>query len=267
MTCYKTAAEKAAEWGVTPRYIQHLCREGKIDGAVKQAGVWFIPDDKPNPQKGLKSNEEAFVYKGTKERIFYNATKLFMEKGYENITLQDIAKASNIRQSAIYNHFKSKQSILDAAYGFFCHYAHINRPSLKDVEILIQKSSLLDLITKGFSYDYSADVFEQMFCISRIIVQRMTIDKRANDIFYEVFMEDGMNFVKNSLSKAVELGRLAPHDSYIMSLLIHCVRMHMLLRWLTKPPDEKPKKTRKEELDLHKVIAILLDDLNPPQTK
>lgn len=38
----KAAAQK---YGVTPRWIQKLCTEGKIDGAVKLegSGVWMIP--------------------------------------------------------------------------------------------------------------------------------------------------------------------------------------------------------------------------------
>ena len=40
----KAASEK---YGVTPRWIQKLCEDGKIDGAAKLegSGVWLIPKD------------------------------------------------------------------------------------------------------------------------------------------------------------------------------------------------------------------------------
>ena len=40
----KKASERS---GVTPRWIQKLCEEGKIDGAIKLDGsnIWMIPSD------------------------------------------------------------------------------------------------------------------------------------------------------------------------------------------------------------------------------
>ncbi len=40
----KAAAEK---YGVTPRWIQKLCDDGKIEGATKLEGsdIWLIPKD------------------------------------------------------------------------------------------------------------------------------------------------------------------------------------------------------------------------------
>ena len=40
----KKASEK---FNVTPRWIQKLCEEGKIDGAIKLDGsnIWMIPSD------------------------------------------------------------------------------------------------------------------------------------------------------------------------------------------------------------------------------
>ena len=40
----KAAAEK---YGVTPRWIQKLCEESRIDGAAKLegSGIWLVPKD------------------------------------------------------------------------------------------------------------------------------------------------------------------------------------------------------------------------------
>lgn len=45
----KTCKEKAAEWCVTVRTVNLMCKNGKIDGAVKKNGCWFIPDDTKKP--------------------------------------------------------------------------------------------------------------------------------------------------------------------------------------------------------------------------
>ncbi|RAH99750.1 TetR/AcrR family transcriptional regulator [Acuticoccus sediminis] len=49
---------------------------------------------------------------GTREVIRQAAERLFARKSYGAVSMRDIAGAVGIRQSAIYNHFPSKQAIL-----------------------------------------------------------------------------------------------------------------------------------------------------------
>ena len=49
----------------------------------------------------------------TKERIIYEALNLFSTKGFDAISVRDIAKAVGIKASSLYNHFKNKQDIFD----------------------------------------------------------------------------------------------------------------------------------------------------------
>lgn len=53
----------------------------------------------------------------TENRILETAMKLFIEKGYEQTTLQDIADAIGMTRGAIYHHFKDKAEIVDAVMG------------------------------------------------------------------------------------------------------------------------------------------------------
>ncbi len=49
------------------------------------------------------------------ERILGVSTRLFLEKGYENTSLQDILnELGGLTKGAIYHHFKSKEDIFDA---------------------------------------------------------------------------------------------------------------------------------------------------------
>ena len=51
----------------------------------------------------------------TEERILDVAQRLFLEKGYENTTIQDIVdQLDGLTKGAVYHHFKSKEDILDA---------------------------------------------------------------------------------------------------------------------------------------------------------
>lgn len=57
--------EKAIEWGISVRAVNKLCKDGKIEGAIKDKNKWIIPDDASKPTdnrvvsgKYIKSEEE-----------------------------------------------------------------------------------------------------------------------------------------------------------------------------------------------------------------
>ena len=51
----------------------------------------------------------------TVERILDVSQRLFLEKGYENTTIQDIVnERGGLTKGAVYHHFKSKEEIMDA---------------------------------------------------------------------------------------------------------------------------------------------------------
>lgn len=50
----------------------------------------------------------------TKQRILDKALELFSAKGYDSVSVGEIAKAVGIKAPSLYNHFPSKQAIFDA---------------------------------------------------------------------------------------------------------------------------------------------------------
>lgn len=59
----------------------------------------------------------------TKERIVDASIKLFIEKGYEQTTIQDILDALNLSKGGLYHHFKSKEEILEVVKQKRAQYA------------------------------------------------------------------------------------------------------------------------------------------------
>ena len=49
----------------------------------------------------------------TVQRILEVATQLFLAKGYENTSMQDIVRALGMSKGAIYHHFKSKEELFE----------------------------------------------------------------------------------------------------------------------------------------------------------
>lgn len=60
----------------------------------------------------------------TKELILQEALKMFSNQGYDSVSIRDIAKTVNIKESSIYYHFKNKQDIVDSLVSKF--EGHLN---------------------------------------------------------------------------------------------------------------------------------------------
>ncbi|MBN2737713.1 MAG: TetR/AcrR family transcriptional regulator [Spirochaetales bacterium] len=56
----------------------------------------------------------------TRQRLFEKALELFSEKGFEGASVRDICRAVGITPGGFYNHFDSKESLLEEVY----HYYH-----------------------------------------------------------------------------------------------------------------------------------------------
>jgi len=55
----------------------------------------------------------------TKETIFESALYLFSEQGFNAVTIRQITKRAGVTPGAFYNHFASKDELLQAVYDFY----------------------------------------------------------------------------------------------------------------------------------------------------
>lgn len=47
---YLSIRETAEKWGVSSRWVQVLCADGRIDGATRIGNMWVIPKDAIKPK-------------------------------------------------------------------------------------------------------------------------------------------------------------------------------------------------------------------------
>lgn len=62
---YRSIKETAEIWGITPRRIQVLCSNGRIEGAAKLGREWAIPVEAEKPEDARISSGK---YKGWRKK-------------------------------------------------------------------------------------------------------------------------------------------------------------------------------------------------------
>ena len=126
----------------------------------------------------------------TKVKILKYALKLFSDKGYKATTVRDIAKAVGIEQSALYNHFKNKEEILETLIHDLTSSAIVTLFDNKDAQMLHKegKSLLMSIATtfKLLSFDVQNEA------LFKLLMQEIYRNERIREIYNEHFYQENV---------------------------------------------------------------------------
>jgi len=126
----------------------------------------------------------------TKEKILKHALKLFSTKGYKATTVRDIAGSIGIKQSALYNHFKNKDEILETLISNLTSSAIVTLFDNKEAQELHKqgKSLLMSIATtfKLISFD------GQNEALFKLLMQEIYRNERIREIYNEYFYQENV---------------------------------------------------------------------------
>lgn len=128
----------------------------------------------------------------TREKIFNVSVDLFSRYGYDRVSIRQIAKEVGIKESSIYNHFKSKELIMDSILDYY-----ITKMLSEDIP-LMQASYNLDI---GFDYFYEMGLNafasqlkdKRMSKITRIILIESYHNEKMKVFLKERILNDAIN--------------------------------------------------------------------------
>lgn len=166
----------------------------------------------------------------TKERILHEALNLFSEKGYDPVSVRDIAYAVGIKESSLYNHYKNKQDIFDSlleAYtgrwsAIFSQVHPINEAmqfAVDERTVSMYKSMTSDQFTEIaatiFDYYMTDDInvkFRRMLTIEQYRNPEITA------LFRRISFDESIDFQSQLFSALMEAGCFIKTDPYILAL-------------------------------------------------
>lgn len=132
------------------------------------------------PSKGSK----------TKDKILKTALKLFSDKGFKATTVRDIAGAMGVKQSALYNHFKNKDEILETLVTELTSSAIVTIFEDKDTqELQKQGKALLASIATTFKLIGFDGKNEALL---KLLMQEIYRNERIREIYNEHFYQENV---------------------------------------------------------------------------
>ncbi len=154
--------------------------------------------------------------KSATDKIFDAAINLFAERGYDNVSIRDIARAVGIKESSIYKHYTNKEQILQKITQY---------PLLKIYTLAARDDTTEQLIAKlgveGFLSD-SGSVFTNWLSdpstlkILRIFYIEMYHNNEIMQAFTDM-ISTGETFWASVFSIMMKQGRIKPQDPQVLS--------------------------------------------------
>ena len=119
--------------------------------------------------------------KEKKQEIYRSATQVFLDKGYNNTTLLDIAKLCKMGRSTIYQYFKNKEEIFyEVSISFFSELVS-NLDSIMLEESMSSTEKIKKMLSV-FIFDSKADS-QRFFQLAKVLM----FLKENNSVFENKF--------------------------------------------------------------------------------
>ena len=159
----------------------------------------------------------------TKGKITYEALNLFSIKGFDAISVRDIANAVGIKASSIYNHFKNKQDIFDTIIEKYSEYANKTLQNISDNTnklILNKFQNLSDeqfwkIYTKTFRFFFND---EYIVKFRRILTIEQFNSTKVSQIYHKIFVDNILNAHTKILNILMDEKLIIRRDPYILAV-------------------------------------------------
>jgi len=163
----------------------------------------------------------------TKEKIIETALELFSLRGYDGVSVRDIARAVGIRESSLYNHFESKRAIFDGIVDYCVQQSeeYFRASALPfdegdDTAVYrgIKLERLQELIEQTFRFFFD-DPWNARF--RRLLLLSQYADPRCRDIYRQLYRDKCVQVQAYIFAALMDAGELRREDPLAVAAEFH----------------------------------------------
>ena len=142
------------------------------------------------------------------------AMEVFLKKGYENTTMESIAKNAGMSKGGLYYYFKSKDMVL----------MFVNRKINENIENIMFKAFEMPSVKEGILYyienylkywlEHPKEIIFLFLSITKVLDNHELLE------YYHEFMGDYMKYFEEAFEMGVQLGEFVPHNAKTSSVTL-----------------------------------------------
>lgn len=179
----------------------------------------------------------------TKEKIFDAALDLFSKKGYDSVSLREIAEEVGIKKSSIYSHYSSKEAILMDIFDYFADQFE-NDELLNSSEFLLSNDNEILLENPEIFYHQGSEAIRNMisqernFKIFKMIIIQMHHNEKIRYFFQTEMLEKPLEFWNGFFMILKEKGIIKKDSNpELLAKEYYSFPIYLLLEMCTKHDD------------------------------
>lgn len=155
--------------------------------------------------------------KSTKNKILDVSIDLFSQKGYNGVSVREITKEVGIKESSLYNHFKSKDEILEEIFSLFKQQFTKTLPPISMLDQIVSVSTVQQFLEKGYEnlkLHIDNPTNEKLW---RILYIEHYRDSMAREIFLNDIIQSTLEFLEIAFEKFIEHGKIKRYSAHILA--------------------------------------------------
>ena len=162
----------------------------------------------------------------TKHKILLEALRLFSQKGYDAVSVEQIASAVGIKAPSLYKHYKSKQEIFNAIfeetarrYEDFTDTISVHVQDSEQDVIVFERITADDLVQKVKSLiEYSLhDEYVSMF--RRMMTIEQFRSPKLSELYSRRYVNQIHHYHSGLFTKMIAAGVLTNEDPVILAMM------------------------------------------------
>ena len=220
-------------------------------------------DDKTEPPRS-RNKKRAGTRNGrrTRERILLASINLFSEQGYDAVSIREIAAAVGIKDSSIYRHFESKDSILDEILSYYISRSSAAAPSLEQTADRAAEIGLEQFFKEfgAFYLGFMSDPATQK--IWRIIAIEQYHNEKIRRFFRDNIVGLGDQIFEELFRLMVERKLLKGYDPAVLSSEFFSFALYLYFKYFIleyDPAADPAEPHRKAWAEMERHIKFLID--------
>jgi len=143
----------------------------------------------------------------TKQRILKSAVYLFAQKGYTETTIRELATTVGLKEASIYNHFESKNAILEYILE---EYAQVSRKFERPNLPTLKENPTADNILSCLMLSFPEDMMEYYLKELHVIMHEQHRNPIVRKFMSEHYILGTEKVYKGIIDKLIEFNILRP---------------------------------------------------------
>ncbi|AGK99384.1 TetR/AcrR family transcriptional regulator [Clostridium pasteurianum] len=171
---------------------------------------------------------ENLELKNTKDKIICVSIDEFANKGYDKASMRKIADKVGIKASSIYNHFKSKDEILEEIFKYYRNVFYQYDVILKIDEVSIQKDTIPNILKRGLYSVVNTIKNPEITNILKIIIKEQFKNKKIRKFFLEEFIENPRIFIEKFLKDLMKNKFIKEDNACLLAQEFHAFAIYKI---------------------------------------